>query len=67
MITLGGSDMADDAYAYREFEEALTDVLIEKHYSADRRARLSRARAAVNNRDPRYLKAVDRAFSAVPI
>jgi hypothetical protein len=54
--------MNDDARLYREFEEALTEVLAEKQYSLDRRTRLAKARAAVDNRDPRYVDAVDSAF-----
>jgi hypothetical protein len=54
--------MIDDAALYREFEEALTEVLAEKEYSLDRRTRLAKARAVVDNRDPRYREAVDRAF-----
>jgi hypothetical protein len=37
--------MNDNAGLYREFEEALTEVLAEKEYSLDRRTRLAKARA----------------------
>jgi hypothetical protein len=53
----------DDA-KYREFEEALTDVLAEKEYILKRRSRLATARELVDRTDPRYLEAVERAFSA---
>jgi hypothetical protein len=56
--------MSDDT-KYREFEDALTDVLAETHYSLDRRTRLAKARRSVDNRDPRYLEAVERAFLVV--
>ena len=52
--------MSDDEY--REFEEALTDVLTETAYSPRRRTRLANARAAVDQHDPRYIEAVDRFF-----
>ena len=55
--------MNDDA-KYREFEEALTDVLAEKEYILKRRSRLATARGLVDRTDPRYWEAVDRAFSA---
>jgi hypothetical protein len=55
--------MNDDA-KYREFEEALKDVLAEKVYILKRRARLATARGLVERTDPRYLQAVERAFSA---
>ena len=48
--------MSDDEY--REFEEALTDVLTETAYSPRRRTRLANARAAVDQHDPRYIEAV---------
>jgi len=53
----------DDA-KYREFEEALTDVLAEKEYILKRRSRLATARGLVDRTDPRYWEAVERAFSA---
>jgi hypothetical protein len=53
--------MKEDAL-YIEFEQALTEVLAEKEYSLNRRTRLAKARAAVDNQDPRYWQAVDRAF-----
>ena len=52
--------MNDDPY--REFEDALTDVLTETAYSLSRRTRLANARAAVDQNDPRYIEAVNRAF-----
>jgi hypothetical protein len=55
--------MSDDEY--REFEEALTDVLTETAYSLRRRTRLANARAAVDQHDPRYIEAVNRAFLMV--
>jgi hypothetical protein len=48
---------------YREFEEALTDKLTETEYSLARVSRLAKARAAVDQFDPRYIDAVNRAFS----
>ena len=47
---------------YREFEEALTDVLTETAYNLSRRTRLANARAAVDQNDHRYIEAVNRAF-----
>ena len=47
---------------YREFEDALTDVLTETAYSLSRRTRLANARAAVDQNEPRYIEAVNRAF-----
>jgi hypothetical protein len=55
--------MNDDA-KYREFEEALTDVLSEKEHILKRRARLATARELVDRTDPRYWEAVERAFAA---
>ncbi len=52
--------MNDDPY--REFEEALTDVLTETVYNLSRRTRLANARAAVDHNDPRYIETVNRAF-----
>ena len=52
--------MNDDPY--REFEEALTDVLTETVYNLSRRTRLANARAAVDQNDPRYIETVNRAF-----
>ena len=40
---------------YREFEEALTDVLTETAYHPSRRARLANARAAVDQNDHRSI------------
>ena len=48
---------------YREFEEALTDVLTETAYNLSRRTRFANARAAVDQNDHRYIEAVNRAFS----
>ncbi len=44
--------MSDDV-DYREFEQSLTDVLTESHFSHPRLARLWKARGAVNKVDPR--------------
>ncbi len=52
--------MNDDPY--REFEQALTDVLTETAYNLSRRTRLANARAAVDQNDPRYIEAVNWAF-----
>ena len=46
---------------YREFEEALTDVLTETAYNLSRRVRWN-ARAAVDQNDHRYIEPVNRAF-----
>jgi hypothetical protein len=54
--------MSDDDARYREFEQALGEVLAETEYSLKRRSRLASARALVDKTDPRYLQAVDRAF-----
>jgi hypothetical protein len=51
--------MVDDAY--REFEEALTDVLCEEEFDLTRRRRLVRARERINHHDSRYAAAVQRA------
>lgn len=51
----------DDRELYREFAEALMDLMAESHDSLDRRSRLAKARALINKRDPRYWEAVDRA------
>jgi hypothetical protein len=56
--------MNDDA-KYREFEEALRDVLAEKEYILKRRSRLATARGLVDRTDPRYWEAVERAFSVL--
>ena len=51
--------MNDDPF--REFEDALTDVLTETAYNLSRR--VDNARAAVDQNDPRYIEAVNRGFS----
>jgi len=51
----------DDAGFYREFAEALMDLLTSKQDSQDRRSRLAKARASIDKRDPRYWEAIDRA------
>jgi hypothetical protein len=51
--------MADDPY--REFEEAMTDVLAEKQFGVARHTRLWKARGAVDRIDPRHKEAVYRA------
>jgi hypothetical protein len=61
---IGETQMSDDVN-YREFEEALTDVLAETEYSLKRRSRLAKARGSVDKTDPRYFEAVDRAFSVL--
>jgi hypothetical protein len=52
---------------YREFTDALTEVLAENAVGPARRGRLARARAAVKRHpdysDSRYLQAVDAAFN----
>jgi hypothetical protein len=55
--------MNDDA-KYREFKEALTDVLTEKEHILKRRSQLATAQGLVDRTDPRYWEAVERAFSA---
>jgi hypothetical protein len=55
----------DDDAKYREFEEALTAKLAETDYDLKRVTRLAKARAAVDNTDPRYWEAVKRAFSVL--
>jgi hypothetical protein len=47
---------------YREFEEALAAVLNETEYSLERRTRLAKARAAIDQKDPRYVEAVNGAW-----
>jgi len=48
---------------YREFDEALTDVLTETAYNLSRRTRLANARAAVARRAPRPTNTADHAAS----
>jgi hypothetical protein len=52
---------------YREFTDALTEVLAENAVGPARRGRLARARAVVKRRpdysEPGYLLAVDTAFN----
>jgi len=58
---------ANSDAAYVEFEEALANVLAE-HPQKDgiaRRSRLAKARAAVDQNDPRYLQAINRAFAVL--
>jgi hypothetical protein len=57
--------MSSDDHFYDEFEVALRDVLAEREFKLDRRTRLAKARAAVNKDDPRYRRAVDRAFQVL--
>jgi hypothetical protein len=59
-LRMGELIVNDDPF--REFEDALTDVLTETAYSLSRRTRLANARAAVDQNDPRYIEAVNRAF-----
>lgn len=54
--------IVSDDQKYREFEDALADVLAETQYSLNRRTRLAKARASVDKADPRYREALDRAF-----
>lgn len=51
----------DDSGPYREFAEALVNLIAERQDDQDRRSRLAKARALIDNRDPRYWQAVDRA------
>ena len=53
--------MPNDPYA--EFETALTDLLTERDRFLERRLRLAAARSGLNKEDPRYLEAVESAFS----
>ncbi len=54
--------MGDDAYC--EFEEALTDVLCAEKFILAQRSRLAKARAAINDNDPRYWLALRHAEQA---
>ena len=58
--------MSEDAY--REFEDALADVIVDAQYNLTgrqaRRERLYKARGAVDKNDRRYADAVDRALTA---
>ncbi len=51
----------DDATPYQEFAAALLDLIAEKQNTQDRRTRLTKARASIDIRDPRYWQALDRA------
>jgi hypothetical protein len=53
--------MSDDDY--RDFEDALAAVLLEGEFNPARRRRLQDARAKVDQNDPRYVAAVNRAFA----
>jgi hypothetical protein len=44
----------DDAGPYREFAEALLDLVTDKQHSQNRRFRLEKACALIDNRDSRY-------------
>ena len=59
-------DSTDISALYREFADALTEVLAENAVGPTRRGRLARARAAVkkhsNYSDAEYLRAVEAAF-----
>ena len=60
------SEDSDITVLYREFADALTEVLAENAVGPARRGRLARARAAVkkhsNYSDAGYLRAVEAAF-----
>ena len=60
------STSTDISILYREFTDALTEVLAENAVGPARRGRLARARAAVKNHpeysEPGYLQAVEAAF-----
>ena len=60
------SEGSDITVLYREFADALTEVLAENAAGPARRGRLARARAAVkkhfNYSDAGYLRAVEAAF-----
>jgi len=61
------STSTDISELYREFTDALTEVLAENAVGPARRGRLARARAAVKRHpdysDSGYLQAVDAAFN----
>jgi hypothetical protein len=63
MAMSGGSEIS---VLYREFTDALTEVLAENAVGPARRGRLARARAAVKHHpdysDAGYLRAVETAF-----
>jgi hypothetical protein len=59
-MTKPDADLAG-AFAYLEFEDALSAVLNEEEYSLERWRRLAKARAAIDRTDPRYREAVRRA------
>lgn len=60
------SNETNIAILYRDFEDALTDVLIENEYGPARRSRLFDARTHFRSHPDitasEYMKAVDRAF-----
>jgi hypothetical protein len=60
------STSTDISVLYREFTDALTEVLAEDAVIPARRGRLARARAAVKKHpaysEPAYVQAVDTAF-----
>jgi hypothetical protein len=56
---------ANEDELYTEFENALTDLMTERDGFLTRRLKLGAARARVNKNDPRYLKAVERAFAVL--
>ena len=60
------SEGSDITVLYREFADALTEVLAENAAGPARRGRLARARAAVkrhsNYSDAGYLRAIEAAF-----
>jgi hypothetical protein len=62
------STSTDISAAYREFTEALTEVLAENAFGIARRGRLARARAAVKKHpdysESGYFLAVEAAFKA---
>jgi hypothetical protein len=64
---IGMSTSSDMSALYREFTDALTEVLAENAGGVARRGRLARARAAVKNHpeysDAGYIVAVDVAFN----
>jgi hypothetical protein len=60
------SEGSDISVLYREFADALTEVLAENAVGPARRGRLARARAAIkkhpNYSDAGYLRAIEGAF-----
>ena len=55
----------DDGDPYAEFENALTDLMTERDGFLTRRLKLAAARAHVDKADPRYLEAIEVAFSVL--